>query len=217
MTSARIQPFCTKYDINISCFEGMRKNPRNISQGNISMYIDNHHFCLIWKSNTISFDQAKAELILDFEVVDNVFCDKHVKSFVKKKYDPKKVPSPISKIFGYDLETYKKNRAVPYCSSKNKLCKISGKYNGDITEKNNQKCFNDCIIYKGSDCINETLDHILEFKREAKKINNKIVEYNLYLIAQNGSGFDSCVVMKNLPQWRTVVSLIKNGAGVVSV
>ena len=42
------------------------------------------------------------------------------------------------------------------------------------------------------------LDHILKFKREAKKINNKIVENKLNLIAHNGSGFDSYVVLNNL-------------------
>ena len=61
------------------------------------------------------------------------------------------------------------------------------------------------------------LDHVLLFKGEAKNINNKIVEYNLYLIAHNGSGFASYVVLNNLPQWRSVVKLIKNGAGIISL
>ena len=29
------------------------------------------------------------------------------------------------------------------------------------------------------------LDHVLSFKGEPKKVKNKIVEYNLYLIAHN--------------------------------
>ena len=59
------------------------------------------------------------------------------------------------------------------------------------------------------------LDHVLSLKGESKKVNKKIVEYNLYLIAHNGSGFDSYVVLNNLPQWRNVVNLIQNGAGIV--
>ena len=43
-------------------------------------------------------------------------------------------------------------------------------------------------------------DHVSSFKGEAKKVNNKIVEHNLYLIAHNGSGFDSYVELKNLTQ-----------------
>ena len=61
------------------------------------------------------------------------------------------------------------------------------------------------------------LDHVLSFKGEPKKVKNKIFEYNLYLIAHNGSGFDIYVVLNNLPQWRSVVKLIKNGAGIISL
>ena len=60
------------------------------------------------------------------------------------------------------------------------------------------------------------LHHVLSFK-EPKKVKIKIVECNLYLKAHNGSGFDSYVVLNNLPQWRSVVKLIKNGAGIVSL
>ena len=51
--------------------------------------------------------------------------------------------------------------------------------------------------------------------KENLKKSKKIVEYNLYLIAHNGSGFDSYVVLNNLPKWRSVVKLIKNGAGII--
>ena len=61
------------------------------------------------------------------------------------------------------------------------------------------------------------LDHVLSFKGEAKKVKYKHVEYNLYLIAHNGSGFDRYVVINNLPHRRSVVKLIKNGAGVISL
>ena len=61
------------------------------------------------------------------------------------------------------------------------------------------------------------LDHVLSFKGEPKKVRNKIVECNLYVIAHNGPGFDSYVVLNNLPQWRSVVKLIKNGAAIISL
>ena len=61
------------------------------------------------------------------------------------------------------------------------------------------------------------LDYVLQFKGEPKRVNNKIAKYNLYLIAPKGSGFDSYVVLNNLPQWRTVVSSTKNGSGIVSL
>ena len=61
------------------------------------------------------------------------------------------------------------------------------------------------------------LDYVLQFKGEAKIILNEIVRYNLYLLAHEGSGSDSFVLLNNIPQWRTVVCLIKNGSGIVSL
>ena len=217
MTSARIQPFCRIYNINIGCFDGTRINPRNLTQRNTSLFIYNNHFCLIWKSDGISFNQAIEKLKNNFKVVDNVISDKHVKNFIKYDYKHKKVKSPLTNIAVYDLETFNKIRAAPYCSCIYKLSKISGKYHRDISEQEYQKCLNDCIVFKGTDCIIEMLDHVLSFKGEPKKVKNKIVEYNLYLIAHSGSGFDSYVVLNNLPQWRSVVKLIKNGRGIVSL
>ena len=152
-----------------------------------------------------------------FKVVDNVISDKHVESFIKYEYNPKKVKYPITNIVFYDLETFNKIRAVPFCSCIYKLSKISGKYHRDMSKQQYQKCLNDCFVFKGTDCINEMLHHVLSFKGEPKKVKNKIVEYSLLLIAHNGNGFDSYVVLNNLPQWRSVVKLIKNGAGIVSL
>ena len=218
MTTARFQPFCKKYNINIGSFNGKEIWPRTVTQRDTALKIHNNHFCLIWKSDNISFNHViENELKPNFKIVDNVISDKHVKGFIKYEYNPKKVKSPLTNIVVYDLETFNKTRAVPYCSCIYKLSKLSGKYHRDISEKEYQKCLNDCVVFKGTDCVNEMLDHVLSYKGEPKKIKNKIVEYNLYLIAHNGSGFDSYVVLNNLPQWRSVVKLIKNGTGIVSL
>ena len=76
---------------------------------------------------------------------------------------------------------------------------------------------NDCVVFKGTHCNNEMLDHVLSFEGEPKKVKNEIIEYNLYLIAHNGNYFESFVLLNNLPQWRRVVKLIKNGAGIISL
>ena len=48
-------------------------------------------------------------------------------------------------------------------------------------------------------------------------MKTKIVAYYLFLIAHNGSIFESYVVLNNLPQGRSVVKLFKNGAGNISL
>ena len=166
----------------------------------------------------ISFNQViENDLKPNFKVVDNGISDRHVKGCIKYEYNPKKVKSPLTNIVIYDLETFNKIKAVPYCSCIYTLSKISGKYHRDISEQEYQKCLNDCVVFKGTGCINEMLDHVLSYKGEPEKVKNKIVEYSLYLIAHNGSGFDSYVELNNLPQRRSVVKLIKNGAGIISL
>ena len=173
MPSARIQAFCRKYNINIGCFNGKKLTHRNITQRKTSLLIHNNHFCLIWKTQNISFNQAiKDELKPKFKVVDNVISDKHVKSFVKYEYKPEKVQSPLTNIVVYDLETLNKIRAALYCSCIYKLSKISCKYYRDISEKEYQKCLNDCVVFKVTDCINEVLDHVLSFKGKTKEVKN---------------------------------------------
>ena len=73
MMSARIQPFCRKHNINIDCFDGVRINPRNITQRDAALKIHNIHFCLFWKSNRISLNRViEDDLIPNFKVVNNV-------------------------------------------------------------------------------------------------------------------------------------------------
>ena len=82
MTSARVQPFCRKHNINIGCYDGFRVCPRKITQRNTALKIHNNHFCLIWKSDGVSFVEAIKELKDNFKVVDNVISDKHVKIYI---------------------------------------------------------------------------------------------------------------------------------------
>ena len=57
----------------------------------------------------------------------------------------------------------------------------------------------------------------LQFEGETRKVKQKMKQIYLYTLAHNVSGFDSYVVLKNLPQWRTVVSSIRNGSSFVSL
>ena len=135
-----------------------------------------NHFCLIWKTDAVSFNKAtEDELEPNFKVVDNVISDKHVKSFFIYEYKPKKVQSQLSNMVVYDIETFNTDRAVPYANCIYRLRKHSGKYNRGIPKKAYQKCLNDCIVFKGLDNMNKMLDYILQFKGEPNRVDNKIV------------------------------------------
>ena len=69
MTFARVQPFCRENNINISCFDGFRVCPRNIIEKNRAVYIHKNHFCLIWKTQGVSFIKTIRELKGNLKVV----------------------------------------------------------------------------------------------------------------------------------------------------
>ena len=127
MTSAKIQPFCRKYNINIGYYDGFKVCPRNVTERNTTLKTHKNHFSLIWKSDSISFHEAIKELKDNFEVIDKVISDKHVKSFTKYEYEPKKIQSHITNKTVYDIETFNTDRVVPYADFIYRLSKISGK------------------------------------------------------------------------------------------
>ena len=59
-----------------------------------------------------------------------------------------------------DLETFNIDKVVPYALCIYRLSKNSGKYNRDITQREYEKCLIDCIGFRGTVSINETLDHV---------------------------------------------------------
>ena len=146
----------------------------------------------------VKFGKARKELKDNFKVVDNVISDKHVKNDIKYEYKPEKVQSQLTNMIVYDLEIFSTIKCVPYANCTNRLSKLSDKYYRDISEKEYQKCLNDCIVCKGLDNNKKLLDYVLQYKGEPKRSNNKIVKRNLYLIAHRGSGFDSYVVLKTI-------------------
>ena len=54
MTTATIEPFCRKYNVNIGCFDGFRVCPRNFTEKKIALQKQNNSFCWIGNSNIIS-------------------------------------------------------------------------------------------------------------------------------------------------------------------
>ena len=93
MTSARVQPFCQKYFINIGCYDGFKVWPRDITERKIAFYVHKNNFCLIRISQNICFNKPiEGDLKPNFKVVDNVISVKLVKSFFKYKRKPRKNP-----------------------------------------------------------------------------------------------------------------------------
>ena len=117
----------------------------------------------------------------------------------------------------YDLETHNTDRARPYNMTFYRLSKIAGRYQRDPTQEELQKSIKDTIAFAGDNCINNALDFCLKLKGEKPKVKNKIVDYNLQMHAHNGSGFDTWIVLNNLPCDKHIVNIIKNGKGIIEL
>ena len=98
-----------------------------------------------------------------------------------------------------------------------RLSKIAGRYERDPTQEELQKSIDDTIAFAGDNCINNALDFCLKLKGEERKVKNKIVEYNLQMHAHSGSGFDTWIILNNLPCDKHIVDIIKNGKGIIEL
>ena len=81
------------------------------------------------KTISVQFIKTIKELKLNFKVIDNVISDKHVKSFTKYEYKPKKNQSQLTNMVIYDIEAFNTIKCIPYAKCIYRLSKNSGKYN----------------------------------------------------------------------------------------
>ena len=169
MTAARIQPFCKANNINLGFYNNNRVFPITVTNRNSTLYLYNDHFCLIWKSQSVSFNQAINELKANFKRVDNYITEENVTSHFKYDVIPKKIESHLSNFIVYDLETHNTDRARPYNMTFYRLSKIAGRYERDATQEELQKSINDTIAFSGDNCINNALDYLLKLKGEERK------------------------------------------------
>ena len=215
MTMARIQPCLKKLGINLGYYNGERVFvfPRAVTNRDSALFLYNNHFCLIWKSQGVSFNQAVQELKDNFKMVDNYITEENVNSIFDYKYIPKKIESHLTNFIVYDIETHNTDRARPYVFSFYRLSKLSGRYNRDLTPSELEKCRKDTIAFDGDDCVEKVLDFCLKLKDK----KGKILEYNLQLHAHNGSGFDTWIVLNNLTCDKRIVDVIKNGKGFIEL
>ena len=157
MTKARIQPFCRANNINLGCFDGERVFPRSVTKRNDALFLFNNNFCLIWKSEGVSFNEAIKEIKDNFKIVDNLITEENVHSHFKYEFRPKKIESHLTKFITYDLEAHNTDRAKPYVSCFYRLSKLAGRYDRDLTPNELENCRKDTIAFDGDNCVSKAL------------------------------------------------------------
>ena len=110
MTMARIQPCLKKLDFDLGYFNGDRVFPRTVTNRDSGLYLYNIHFCLNWKSQNVSFNQAVQELKDNFKIVDNFITEENVNLHFKYEFITKKIESHLTIFNAYDLEAHNTDR-----------------------------------------------------------------------------------------------------------
>ena len=146
MTMARNQP---KQITLILVDTKMVVFPRSVRNRDSVLYIYNNHFCLIWKSQGFSFNQAIQELKNNFKIGDNYITEENINSHFKYEFTPKKIESHLTNFIVYDPETHNTDRARPYNMTFYRLCKIAGRYDRDPTQEELKKSIDDTIDFAG--------------------------------------------------------------------
>ena len=179
------------------------------------LFLYNNHFCLKWKPEGVSFEDAIKELKDNFNIVDKYITEENVTSHFKYELIPKKTDSHLSDFIVYDFQTHNTDRARPYVFCFYRLSKLAGRYNRDLTPEELEKCEKDTIAFDGDNCVATVFDFCLKSKGDARKVK-KIVEYNLQIHAHNGSSFDTWIKLNNLPCDNHIVGdIFKNGKVIV--
>ena len=218
MIMARIQPCLRKLGTDLGYYKGDRVFPRTVTNRDSALYLYNNHFCLIWKSEGVSFNHALKELEDNFKIVEKFLTAENVNSHFKYEFTPKKIESHLTNFIVYDLETHNTDRARPYVFCFYRLSKLAGRYNRDLAPDELEKCRKDTIAFDGDNCVEKALDFCLKLKGDERKVKNKIVEYNLQMHAHNGSAFDSWIILNNLPCDKNIVGdIIRNGKGIIEL
>ena len=172
MTKARIQPFCRANNLNLGCFNGGKVFPISVTDRNNALFFYNNHFCLIWKSEVVSFNQVFKELEDNFNIVDNYITEENVNSHFIYEFIPQQIELHLTNFIVYDLETHNTDRARPYCISFYRLSKLSGGYNRDLTSDETDKCKKDTIAFDGDNSVSKALDFCLKLAGEERKVEN---------------------------------------------
>ena len=86
-------------------------------------------------------------------------------------FNPKKVHSQLNNVIVYDIETYNKDRAVPYAIGFYPVSKIVSKWDRDLTQDEIDKCLNDVRIFEGENCISDMFKRLQNLKGEPRYIN----------------------------------------------
>ena len=130
MSSAKIQPFCRKYNINLGVLNKKQQSilPKTITERKIYLLIHNNRFCVIWKTNQTTFPDAIEEMKNNFKYEETQINDNILQQVLEYKFLISYEMNSLYNVFAFDLETCNVEYSEyfePYAAS---LCHLNNLY-----------------------------------------------------------------------------------------
>ena len=107
MTSAKKQPFCRNYNINLGVFNKKQRSIllKTITERRICLNNHNNHFCVIWKTNQSSFPDAIEEIENIFKYEETQINDIILQEVIEYKFPISYEMNCLYNVFALDLDT----------------------------------------------------------------------------------------------------------------
>ena len=187
MTSAKIQPFCKKYNIGLGVYNKDQQTllPQTIKERTISLFIHKNLFCVIWKTEKTIFIDAIKELEDNFEYEPKHIIDNILKQVFENKFPTSNEKDCLFAVFSFDLETVN----VPYqevCEAYAADCyhldRLKECYNGDLTGKELEIERQQVHIFNraSNNPVLDTINYIIAiYKGKPKYFKDKIGEFKI--------------------------------------
>ena len=213
MTSAKIQPFCRKYNSNLGVYNKKQRSilPKTITERRICLLIHNNQFCVIRKKNQSSLPDAIEEMENNFKYEETQINDDILQQFIEYMLPISYEMNCLYNVFAFDLETCNEEYSEycePYGAVVYHLKTLYSCFTGSLNEEELAIERSKVHVFdrENGNPVLKVIDYVItKYKGKPKDINNKHgnripSSYKYQMVGHNASGFDNYIVLNSLPK-----------------
>ena len=230
ITSAKFQHLGKKYKLDLGFYIIKEKGnlPTTVTKRDFCLFIHNHHFCVIRKTDQTNFTDAITELENNFKYEDNQFSDHIQKQIIEYKFPISYEKNCMLGVFSFDFETLNVKYQIncePYAAGVCRLNRLYESFKGDLTEKKLETETQNVHVFdreNGNPIVGMINYVINNYKGKAKMITDRygrkiVIPYNYQMVGHNASGFDNFIVLISIPKPYTNIKIIKRYRGLINL
>ena len=230
MTSAKVQPFCRKYNINLGVYKNKQRSilPKTITERRSCLLTHNNHFWVIWKTNQSAFSDAIEEIEINFRYEETQINDIIIKKVIEYKFPISYEMNCVYNVFAFDLETCNieySEYCEPYSVVVYHLNNLYWCFNGNLDKE--ELAIERFIVHifdrENDNPVLKVIDYVINnIKANQKIVINEygkqvLSSYKYQMVGHNASGFDNHIFLHSLPSSYKCIEIIKTSRGFIKL